>query len=184
MLAIIAARLPVGRFRPALHELGVLAGFFVGVGPPGLVSNLTKRLIGRARPEYFQDLSAFHFQLIFNVWSFQSFPSGHSTTNIATALVLDFASPRWFRLILPIAVMTMLSRVVIGMHYTTDVVAGMVLGALGAYAVRNFFARRGLLFTVRSEGSVRFRGLPNLRRLIRGLAPPIESIKIVHSRKG
>tara|TARA_R110002124_G_scaffold63350_11_gene173001 strand:+ start:6596 stop:7330 length:735 start_codon:yes stop_codon:yes gene_type:complete len=169
VLAVIAARLPVGRFRPALGELGMLSGFiFVGVGLPGLACNLLKRLIGRGRPEYFLDLGAFHFQPVLNDWSFQSFPSGHSTTAIATAFVLGFMSPRWFRLILPIALLTALSRIVIGMHYPTDVAAGLVLGTLGAYAVRNVFARRRWLFAVRADGSIRFRGLPNLRRLIRG----------------
>ena len=169
VLAFGAARLPFGRYRPAIHELSLLAGFiFVGVGLPGLASNLTKRLIGRARPEHFGDFGAFHFQPVLNDWSFQSFPSGHSTTAIGFALVIGFMAPRFFRLILLISVMTGLSRIVIGMHYPTDVIAGFIWGTLGAYAVRNGFASRGWLFANRSDSAVRFRGLPQLRRLIRG----------------
>lgn len=167
VLAFAVARLPVRRYRAALHEMGLLAAFiFIGVGLPGLVSNLAKRVIGRARPDHFQDFGAFHFQP-YSDWSFQSFPSGHSTTAMATAFVLGFMSPRWFRLILPIALMTGLSRVVVGMHYPTDVVAGFLLGIFGAYGVRNGFASRRWLFTARSDGSVRFRGLPHLRRLLK-----------------
>ncbi|MCZ4346277.1 phosphatase PAP2 family protein [Devosia neptuniae] len=169
VVTFIALRLPQGRYRAAIHELSLLSGFvFVGVGLPGLFVNLLKRLIGRARPDHFLDLGAFHFQPIFNDWSFQSFPSGHTTTAIGTALVVGFMMPRLFRVILFIAVMTGLSRVVIGMHYPTDVVGGFVVGTLGAYAVRNGFARRRWLFVARSDGSVRFRGVPNLRRLFRG----------------
>ncbi|MGV8830373.1 MAG: phosphatase PAP2 family protein [Devosia sp.] len=169
VLAFVALRLPLGRFRPATRELAMLASFiFVGVGLPGLASNLTKRLIGRARPEHFTDLGAFHFQPVLNDWSFQSFPSGHSTTALATAMVVGFMVPRFSGLILLIGLMTGLSRIVIGMHYPTDVVAGFVLGTLGAYAVRNFFASRGWLFVARKDGRVRFRGLHNLRRVFRG----------------
>lgn len=167
VLGFVALRVPLGRYRRAICELTLVASFiFVGVGLPGLTVNLIKRLIGRARPEYFHEFGAFHFQHILNDWSFQSFPSGHSTTAIGTALVIGFMLPRFAGLILLIGVMTGLSRVVIGMHYPTDVIAGFAVGTLGAYVVRNYFARRRWLFAFRADGSVRFRGLPALRRLV------------------
>ncbi|WP_193336137.1 phosphatase PAP2 family protein [Devosia beringensis] len=171
LVCLIGQRLPVGRYRAAIAELGLLSGFvFIAVGLPGLAVNLLKRLFGRARPDHYVDLGAFHFQPILNDWSFQSFPSGHATTAIGTALVLGFLAPRFFKLILFIAVMTGLSRVVTAQHYATDVIAGFVVGGLGAYAIRNEFARRRWLFAARADGSIRFRGLPKLRRLFRGRA--------------
>ncbi|MBU1306903.1 MAG: phosphatase PAP2 family protein [Alphaproteobacteria bacterium] len=167
-LAAVALRLPLGRYRLAIYELGLVSGFvFIGVGLPGLMANLLKRLIGRARPEHFLDAGAFQFHQVVNAWDFQSFPSGHSTTAMATALIVGFMVPRFFPAILVIAVMTGLSRVVIGMHYPTDVASGFLLGIIGAYAVRNVFARRRWLFVNRTDGSVRFRGVPNLSRLLR-----------------
>ena len=164
--AAIAQRLmPRGAARRAVYEAGLVGSFlFIATGVPGLVVNLLKRLFGRARPELFIDSGMFQFQHIFNDWSFQSFPSGHSTTAIATAFAVGFLAPRYFRLILLIAVMTGISRVVIGMHYPTDVVAGFVMGTLGAYAMRNLYASRRWLFAFQPDGSVRFRGTPNLRR--------------------
>ncbi|SFD34552.1 Membrane-associated phospholipid phosphatase [Devosia psychrophila] len=168
--AIVVRLLPQGLYRRATHEAALVAGFiFVGVGLPGLAVNLLKRLFGRARPELFIDTGMFQFQQVFNDWSFQSFPSGHSTTAIGTAFVMGFMAPRYFRLILLIAMMTGISRVVIGMHYPTDVVAGFVIGALGAYAIRNVFARRRWLFADLPDGTVRFRGAPNLRKVWRRL---------------
>jgi membrane-associated phospholipid phosphatase len=171
LLGLLALRMPVGRYRAAIAELSLLSGFiFVAVGLPGLAVNLLKRLFGRARPDHYPELGAFHFQPILNDWSFQSFPSGHSTTAIGTALVVGFLFPRFFSLILFIAVMTGLSRIVTGQHYATDVIAGFVVGGLGAYIIRNEFARRRWLFAARADGSIRFRGLPKLRRLFRGRA--------------
>lgn len=168
VVAVIALRLPIGRYRRATYELGLVASFvFIGVGLPGLLANLLKRTFGRARPEEFIETGAFQFQHFLNEANFQSFPSGHATTAIATAFVVGFMAPRFFRLILLIAVMTGISRIVIGMHYPTDVVAGFVVGTLGAYAVRNFYASKRWLFAFRNDGTVRFRGVPNLRRAFR-----------------
>ncbi len=83
--------------------------------------------------------------------------------------MVGFIAPRFFRLFLLLALMTGFSRIVIGMHYPTDVVAGLVVGTIGAYAVRNFFAARRWLFATLPDGRVRFRGTPNLRRAWRSL---------------
>lgn len=168
--AVLRLLVPRGWPRRAAYEALLLSSFvFIGVGLPGLATNLLKRAFGRGRPEEFLESGAFSFQHFINDWTFQSFPSGHATTAIASAFVIGFMAPRFFRLILLIALMTGFSRIVIGMHYPTDVVAGFVVGTVGAYAVRNFFASRRWLFATRPDGSVRFRGTPNLRRVRRRL---------------
>jgi membrane-associated phospholipid phosphatase len=58
-----------------------------------------------------------------------------------------------------------MSRVPVGMHYPTDVFAGIVVGMLGAYLVRNFFAHRGWLFTRTPDGLVVPKRLPALRQV-------------------
>ena len=66
-----------------------------------------------------------------------SFPSGHCTSSAAAAWVLG---SRHRRLLLPAALLVGLvaySRVYLGMHYPTDCLAGLALGALcGAGACR------------------------------------------------
>jgi len=154
-------------WRRALYEASLLSGFvFVSVAGTGLFTNLMKRLFGRGRPEVFDNFGAFSFEHVFNDWTFQSFPSGHSTTAMATAIVVGFVAPRFFRLVLVIALVTGVSRVVVGDHYPTDVLAGFVIGALGTYFVRNLFARRRWLFKTMPDGRVRYRGVPALRRLV------------------
>jgi len=157
----------VSRWRLALYELALVSGFvFAAVGGTGILVNLLKRLFGRGRPAVFEEFGAFDFQYLLNDWTFQSFPSGHSTTAMATAVVVGFLAPRFFRLFLIVALVTGVSRVVVGDHYPTDVLAGFALGAMGTYAVRNYFARRRWLFQTTPDGRVRFRGVPALRRLL------------------
>lgn len=157
----------LSRWRLAIYELALISGFvFAAVGSTGIVANMLKRLFGRGRPTVFEEFGAFDFQYVLNDWTFQSFPSGHATTAMATAMVVGFLAPRFFRLVLIIALVTGVSRVVVGDHYPTDVLAGFVLGAVGTYAVRNYFARRRWLFKAMPDGRVRFRGVPALRRLI------------------
>jgi len=169
LLSMLACRLiPSRQGKRAAYELGLVSGFtFLAVAIPGLLAAILKRLFGRGRPEVFDLVGPFDFQRVFNDWTYQSFPSGHSTTAMAVALVAGFIAPRYFSLLFIIAVMTGISRVVVGDHYPSDVLAGFALGTVGAFAVRNYFASRGWLFSVRSDGSIRFKGLPSLFRACR-----------------
>ncbi|MGA9705031.1 phosphatase PAP2 family protein [Pseudomonas sp.] len=62
-----------------------------------------------------------------------SFPSGHSMTAFAVCSALFDFYPHWWPILLVIAVAVATSRVILGLHYLTDVLAGAVIGsALGA----------------------------------------------------
>lgn len=154
-------------WRLAVWQVFGLASFvFVGVGLPGLVANLVKRVIGRARPELIDQAGPLGFRHFANSWVYESFPSGHSTTAIGIAFVIGFLVPRLFPPALAVGLLVGLSRIAIGMHYPSDVLAGAVLGMLGAYAVRNRFAAWRFGFELRGDGHVRRRPLVALRRLL------------------
>lgn len=163
--------------RRALAQLTGIAGFiFVGVGLPGLFTAIVKRIIGRGRPEGSETAAPFDFQVMsWGDWVYQSFPSGHATTAFALCFVVSFLRPRWFPAMLMFAALIALSRIVLGAHFPTDVLAGALAGTLGAYLVRNVFARRGWVFRYASDGSVVMRPLSAIRRLLnrrgRGLSP-------------
>lgn len=163
MLATLPLRGPP---RLVASEIATLSGFiFLGVGVPGLLANLLKRLIGRGRPIEFETSGAFAFQNVVNEWNFQSFPSGHTTTAIALAFVVGFLWPRLFGIFLLIGIIVGISRVPVGMHYPTDVFGGLVVGMLGAYLIRNIFARRGWLFQTLPNGRITRRPFTALRGL-------------------
>ena len=131
---------------------------FVSVGGAGLIANLAKYIIGRARPKLFDTLGPFDFQLFSFDPYHASFPSGHATNIFALATVLGILWPRGRVLLYTIATWIAASRVLIGQHYFTDVVGGAILGTALPYLVRQRFAARRWLFESAPCGGYRLRG--------------------------
>ena len=68
-----------------------------------------------------------------------SFPSGHTMTAFSIALVLSYFYPHLQLPLFFLAGSIALSRIVLGMHFLSDVLAGIVLGAgLGCCALTGF----------------------------------------------
>ncbi len=60
-----------------------------------------------------------------------SFPSGHATRAVMLAVLALSLGPAWFGLLLAVwAPLVCAARVMTGVHYVSDVVAGMLLGLL------------------------------------------------------
>lgn len=59
-----------------------------------------------------------------------SFPSGHTLHAVSFTVTVSAYYPELAALTLPFAVLVALSRLVLGLHYPTDVLAGAVLGLL------------------------------------------------------
>jgi undecaprenyl-diphosphatase len=123
------------------------AFLFLAVGGSGLIITIVKRLIGRARPWAFDAMGTLYFNP--TAWSaqFASFPSGHSQTAFAIAVALLCLFPRWRSWLLGVAVIVAASRVIVDAHYFTDIVVGSMWGAWFTWMTREWFARRGLVFS-------------------------------------
>src|SRR2546430_51853 len=68
-----------------------------------------------------------------------SFPSGHTMTASSVALVLTYFYPSLEIALIFLALSIALSRIVLGMHFLSDVLAGIVLGvALGCCALTTY----------------------------------------------
>jgi len=59
-----------------------------------------------------------------------SFPSSHAANIFGAATMLSLGAGGWWRLTYALAILVGLSRVYVGVHYPSDVVAGMALGIL------------------------------------------------------
>ncbi len=97
----------------------------------GILGQLVKLIVGRARPELW--LGPFHRAHI----AASSFPSGHTVGAFTLAGVLLFASPsRMLRVIaMLLAAAVGLSRVLAFRHWTSDVLASACLGMIVAWMV-------------------------------------------------
>jgi len=94
---------------------------------------ILKIILGRARPEHGSEFTFFNFAFRYN-----SFPSGHSADAFVSGVFLfyllkhsKYSACRFLPLIY--AFLIAISRVFISSHYPSDVVAGMVIGILGAW---------------------------------------------------
>lgn len=144
-----------------------LSFVFLAIGLPGLVVTIGKRLIGRARPRYLELMGPVEFFPFSWRPDFASLPSGHSTTAFAAAIAVGSLFPRSRPFIWTYAVLVALSRVALGAHYPSDVVAGIFVGASGALLVRYWFATRRLAFTIGLDGAPKARPGPSLHRIKR-----------------
>jgi len=59
-----------------------------------------------------------------------SFPSGHTLHAVSFTILATASFPQLAWLLVPFATMVAASRVVLGLHYPTDVAAGAIIGAL------------------------------------------------------
>lgn len=97
-----------------------------------LVTNITiKPLVERARPWLDWPIVPLVTEKDPN-----SFPSGHTCAAFAAGMIWMRALPwRWGRIAAVVAAVLMgLSRLYVGVHYPTDVLAGAVIGSLCAWA--------------------------------------------------
>jgi undecaprenyl-diphosphatase len=63
-----------------------------------------------------------------------SFPSGHTLHAVAFTLVACYYYPDFATILVPFTLLTAASRVVLGLHYPSDVLAGAAIGAAVALA--------------------------------------------------
>ena len=142
LLAVVAYLLLAGRRRAAALVLVAVVG-------GDILSHLLKHGFDRARP----DIAA-HAARVFT----SSFPSGHATLSAVTYLTLGALLTRitpshririfFVVTALALTVLVGVSRVYLGVHYPTDVLAGWCLGAAWALACWIVMAR------LQAEGQV------------------------------
>ncbi len=172
-ILVVAGLLFLGAFfysrRPMPHRkrfqviyiTHIAAYVFLSVAISSLIANILKIAIGRARPTQYEEWGTFGFSPFHGDFSFESFPSGHSTVAGAFMAALALLLPRYRVFFLVAALWLGMARVIIGVHYPSDVIAGLSFGAWTALVTAIAFSRYGLLFRF-TPGR-----LPRLRRPLR-----------------
>lgn len=151
---------------------------FTTIAFSGLLAIAIKNLVGRARPAFFDQFDVWYSSPMTDPYMFASFPSGHSTTAGALAAVLFLLAPRFAAIFIAIALWVGISRIAVGAHFPSDVVAGLSLGVIFTWIHARVFARKRLLFEFSENGQLRLRNLAarRARRKIRKNAQSLGDI--------
>jgi len=126
-----------------------------------------KDAVGRGRPFVGGQANAFNFSHFSGSEAYASFPSGHATTAFALAFAVSALWPHLRVVMLIYAVTIGATRLVLLAHHPSDVIAGALLGVIGAMLVRYWFAARHLAFTIRRDGAIEPLAGPSLGHLKR-----------------
>ena len=141
------------RVRAGLVEIGFAAAFaLVSVAGSGLAASAIKNAFGRARPEHLAGANVFELHPFAFTAKYAAFPSGHSTTAGATAMVLALLFPALRRPILFAGALVAASRILLDAHFPADVIAGFGFGAAFTLAAAHALARRNLVFRQNAGG--------------------------------
>jgi membrane-associated phospholipid phosphatase len=157
ILSVTALLLPRARgtIRLVLTGFGIrLLFLFFAVLLPVLAGDILKNAVGRGRPFVGGQANAFNFSNFAGTEAFASFPSGHAVTAFALAFAVAAVWPHLRTLMLVYAMLIAASRLVLLAHHPSDVVAGALIGVIGAMLVRFWFAARHLAFTIRPDGAI------------------------------
>jgi 4-amino-4-deoxy-L-arabinose transferase-like glycosyltransferase/membrane-associated phospholipid phosphatase len=94
-----------------------------------LLINVIKSAVGRPRPF----LALQDVRLLVGRGNTGSFPSSHTSTWFAALVLTAAYYPRAWKWVLPVALGVSFSRIYVGVHYPSDVLAGAIIGATYAW---------------------------------------------------
>lgn len=99
-----------------------------------VVSLVLKPLISRPRPFMFNDT----INLLIKVPGGSSFPSGHSASSLAVAMILYKENIKYKKTIMFAALLMAFSRLYVYVHYPSDVIVGILAGiVIGLFVYKN-----------------------------------------------
>jgi membrane-associated phospholipid phosphatase len=155
---LLRARLPDGARQRWQSYVYVPLFAFTAIAGAGLANSLIKAVAGRFRPKLFFLDQHYGFDLWHRASDYTSFPSGHTAVIFAVATVVSLV---WRRLAWPafaVAALVGLSRVLVGAHWPSDVLAGAWLGVAWTLWVRHLFVSRGAAPSEALAGRAAWRG--------------------------
>lgn len=106
----------------------------VGILGANWITEWMKHVFARPRPFLFWE----NITVLFERPANHSFPSGHSAVIFAAAFLLSHFYGRKMRWMYAAAVWVAVTRLYVGVHYPTDLIAGAMVGTAWAYLTCRF----------------------------------------------
>jgi undecaprenyl-diphosphatase len=120
----------------APDRYAAMAAAWGACGAGAIIFLILKKLIGRKRPNALEP----HCWATLLPPDQFSFPSGHTITAFAFTVAVGSFYPHLIGFLLLCAISVATSRIILGMHFLSDVVVGAILGAGLGYAGFAIFA--------------------------------------------
>jgi lipid A 4'-phosphatase len=140
-------------FASRMRARAVIPAFlFLSIAASGVIVDILKVVLGRARPKLLFQSDIFGFTYLGWHADHWSFPSGHSATIVALMTALWYLWPQHVLFYIVIAAIVAGSRVVVGAHYLGDALAGALIAVLTTRFVARVFARRAIDLVAARQG--------------------------------
>jgi membrane-associated phospholipid phosphatase len=129
--------------------------FIIGCGVvSSCAADILKLFFGRLRPDAFLENGSYGFHILNGADGFDSFPSSHAAIAMSMAEAASLLWPRNRRVFVSAAVTLAFTRLLVGRHFCSDILAGLALG-LGITALTQIlFVRCGIQLRLASDSSI------------------------------
>lgn len=142
---LLHARMPGADRRKIIARTGHnLLFFFASIALSGIITDIIKPILGRARPVEWARDQLYGFQPFTFQASMNGMPSGHATTAAALAAALAILFPRGRIFWIMIGAFFAFSRIMVNAHYVADVCAGTAIGVLATLWIARFRNAQGM----------------------------------------
>lgn len=113
-------------------------------------SAVLKSIFERARPCHYVDglFNVENVRLLVGCGGGRSFPSSHAANNAAVATLLTWYYPRFKWWFIAFAGTIGFSRIYVGVHFPTDVLAGFIVGIICGFVIIGIFIMADRIYTV------------------------------------
>ncbi len=152
------------RLRPVVEPMRALSAIpaflFASIAASGLVVDVMKIGFGRLRPKLLFQLDLYGFTWLSWRPDHWSFPSGHTATIVALFGALWWLWPQHLLFYILAAAIVAGSRIVVGAHYPSDVMAGALVAVLSTRYVALVFAGWGIDLAASRHGRVGVAPMP------------------------
>jgi len=118
---------------------------FAAVAGSGLLVDLIKPLLGRARPTLLFSKHVYGFSYLHLAASYESFPSGHTACAMGAGVALGLLAPRYRPFWIALGLLVGFTRVIVTAHYLSDVVASVLLSLWMVLWLERLFASHGVV---------------------------------------